>query len=127
VIVIPVAWCLLRWKLCLALAAAGAQIISNTGRWLIDHPIRLPASHPLVQNGRKVNPNHCYGKGPCGLLLTKNKQIRTRIRGLERAIDEHLEKLRKNPKHPDAEHWRKEIEGLRKQIDILRRKLPQYR
>ncbi len=61
--------------------------------------------------------------------MGRNKQIRARIKGLERQVQAHEAKIRRElkKKHPDRgliRHWRKEIEAWRRQLERLRSKLP---
>jgi len=61
--------------------------------------------------------------------MGRNKQIRARIKGLERQVRAHQAKIRRelNKKHPDLgliRHWQKEIEAWQRQLERLKSKLP---
>jgi hypothetical protein len=58
----------------------------------------------------------------------RNKYIRNRIGGLERAIAMHEKKIENEEAKPDCNmkrinHWRGEIDGWKEQIERLRERL----
>ena len=64
--------------------------------------------------------------------MGKNKKIRKRIKGLERRIREHEEKIatEKEQINPDVgliSHWESESKGWQEQIERKRRRLPEGR
>ena len=60
--------------------------------------------------------------------MGRNKNIRNRIGGLERAIAVHEKKIRNEEVKPNCNtkrisHWRGEIDGWKKQIERLKERL----
>jgi len=60
--------------------------------------------------------------------MGRNKNIRNRIGGLERAIAVHENKIKNEEAKPNRnmkriDHWRNEIDGWKKQIERLRERL----
>jgi len=60
--------------------------------------------------------------------MGRNKNIRNRIEGLERAIGVHEKKTRNEEAKPHCNmkrinHWRGEIDGWKKQIERLKERL----
>ena len=60
--------------------------------------------------------------------MGRNKKIRNRIAGLERAIALHQEKIdfEQSKPHPVTKRiddWRREIDGWKKQVDRLKKRL----
>jgi len=60
--------------------------------------------------------------------MGRNKNIRSRIEGLERAIAMHEKKIENEQAKPNRnmkriDHWRGEIDGWKKQIERLRARL----
>lgn len=61
---------------------------------------------------------------PSIILAQNNKQTRRRIDSLRERIDEHNDKLGKEPNCPASNHWRNEIKVWQSEIDRLRLRLP---
>ena len=59
--------------------------------------------------------------------MGKNKKRRKRIKGLRRAIQEHLDMLAEHPQSRAVDHWRGEIDAFEREIERLLRKLPEGR
>jgi len=60
--------------------------------------------------------------------MGRNKNIRKRIAGLDRAVDAHERKIETEHLKPNANnqiinHWRDEIQEWKKQIERLRKRL----
>jgi len=57
-------------------------------------------------------------------LAQNNKQIRKVIRGLERTVQKHVDKIRNNPGSRDVAHWQDEIDAAQERIERLSKRLP---
>ena len=100
---------LLGWAAVLSVAALVTELAGDTPA-----AVSVPVSPSARDNWRAEEL----------WLLTKNKQTRTRIRGLERQIEEHERDIRSNPDSRDRNHWEWEIKNWQRQIDALKGKLP---
>jgi hypothetical protein len=50
----------------------------------------------------------------------RNRSVLRTIRALEAQIQEHEEKLRRNPASRDASHWQGELKTFREQLELAK-------
>ncbi|HEV2427468.1 MAG TPA: RHS repeat-associated core domain-containing protein [Acidimicrobiales bacterium] len=71
-----------------------------------------------------TNDNPLNSTDPLGLSgSTSNKKLRKKIQSLQRQIKLHEDKLESDPDNPAAKHWQTEINGWKKQVRNLERRL----
>ena len=118
------------------LTSAGAILGGQIGSW-IGGIIGSEVAGPLgIGSGRWIGavvgksigdwvtgPEIVLGEPEISCMAQNNKQTRKRIQSLRENIDEHQQKIEKDPDSRDANHWRSEIKAWQSTIDNLNRRL----
>lgn len=96
------------------------QYVPGLGRFLEIDPVEGGSSNDYDY----VDADPINGLDVAGLSgKTSNKKYRQRLKGIERQIQRHKEKIRNDPTSRDVPHWKGEIRSWEKQAENIRRRL----